>query len=284
MRLGVCSACLPELTPHQAAEAAAAAGYAGIEWRVSAEAADPQGPAHFLRNNRCTLRPERDDVRNARRLCDRAGLAVIGLSGYVQVGDLQGVERLMSLATEAGAPRIRLWAPPTAHGGFHESLGRAVEFFGEVAALAGRFGVQALLEMHQRTICPSAALAEQVVGHLPPHLVGVIYDPGNTVVEGSEDPRLALAILGEHLAHVHLKNAAYERAEGGGPWRHRWTPMDDGVLDVPAILRLLDGAGYRGWVSVEDFSTERPPREALAFNAAYLRGHATFESAAGGRA
>ncbi|MEV1167458.1 sugar phosphate isomerase/epimerase family protein [Nonomuraea sp. NPDC049784] len=283
MRLGVCSACLPELTPHQATEAAAAAGYAGIEWRVATEAGSP-GPAHFLRNNRCTLRPERDDIRHVRKLCDREGLAVIGLSGYVQAGDLRGVEQLMSLAAEAGAPRIRLWAPSTTDGGFHQALGQGIEFFGEVAALAGRFGVQALLEMHQRTICPSAALAKQVVGQLPPHLVGVIYDPGNTVVEGSEDPRLALQILGEHLAHVHLKNAAYERAEDGGPWRHRWTTMDDGVLDVPAILRLLESSGYRGWVSVEDFSTDRPPREALAFNAAYLRGHATFESAAGGRA
>lgn len=283
MRLGVCSACLPELTPDQAAEAAAEAGYAGIEWRVSAEAADPQAPAHFLRNNRCTLRPERDDVRRARRLCDRAGLAVIGLNGSVRAGDLRGVEQLMGLAAEAGAPRIRLWAPSTADGGFHESLDRAVAFFGEVAALADRFGVQALLEMHQRTICPSAALAKQVVAGLPAHLVGVIYDPGNTVVEGSEDPRLALAILGEHLAHVHLKNAAHERAGDGGPWRHRWTPMDDGVLDVPAILRLLDGAGYRGWVSVEDFSAARPARDTLAFDAAYLRGHATFEPAAGGR-
>ncbi|MFI6920513.1 sugar phosphate isomerase/epimerase family protein [Nonomuraea spiralis] len=283
MRLGVCSACLPELTPHQAVEAVAAAGYAGIEWRVSAAAGSP-GPAHFLRNNRCTLRPRRDDLRRARGLCDRAGLAVVGLSGYVQTGDLPGVERLMSLAAEAGAPRIRLWAPSTTDGGFHRSLGQAVAFFGEVAALAGRFGVQALLEMHQRTICPSAALAEQVVRDLPPHLVGVIYDPGNTVVEGSEDPRLALQILGEHLAHVHIKNAVFERAEGGGPWRHRWSPMDDGVLDVPAILRLLEDSGYRGWVSVEDFSTDRPPREALAFNAAYLRGHATFEPATAVRA
>ncbi|MFG1977263.1 sugar phosphate isomerase/epimerase family protein [Nonomuraea fuscirosea] len=276
MRLGVCSACLPELTPHQAAEAAAAAGYAGIEWRVSAETGSP-GPAHFLRNNRCTVRPERDAVRRARELCDRAGLAVIGLSGYVQAGDLRGVEHLMGLAAEAGAPRVRLWAPPATDGGFHEALALSVAFFGEVAELAGRFGVRALLEMHQRTICPSAALAKQVVGHLPADLVGVIYDPGNTVVEGSEDPRLAVQILGEHLAHVHLKNAAYERPRDGGPWRHRWSAMDDGVLDIPAILRLLEDIGYRGWVSVEDFSTVRPPLETLAFNAAYLRAHVTFE-------
>ncbi|OPG12394.1 sugar phosphate isomerase/epimerase [Microbispora sp. GKU 823] len=282
MRLGVCSACLPELTPGEAIEAAVAAGYAGIEWRVSAEAGSP-GPAHFLTNNRCTLRPEEGDIRRARELCDRAGLAVIGLSGYVPAGDVQGVEQLMRLAAETGTPRIRLWAPSMTDGGFHEALGRGVEFFDEVAALAGRFGVQALLEMHQRTICPSTALAKQVVGHLPPHLVGVVYDPGNAVVEGSEDPRMALQILGEHLAHVHIKNAAFERPEGGGPWRHRWTPMDDGVLDVPAILRLLHDAGYRGWVSVEDFSTDRPPREALAFNAAYLRGHVSFEAAEGGQ-
>ncbi|WP_336207081.1 sugar phosphate isomerase/epimerase family protein [Nonomuraea sp. LPB2021202275-12-8] len=273
MRLGVCSACLPDLAPDEAAGAAAAAGYAGIEWRVSAETGSP-GPAHFLTNNRCTLRPTRDDIRRARELCDRAGLAVIGLSGYVPAGDLQGVEHLMRLAAEAGTPRIRLWAPRMTDGGFRQALGQGIEFFDKVAVLAGRFGVQALLEMHQRTICPSTALAMQVVGHLPPHLVGVVYDPGNGVVEGSEDPRMALQILGEHLAHVHIKNVAFERPEGGGPWRHRWMPMDDGLLDVPAILRLLESTGYRGWVSVEDFSTDRPPREALAFNAAYLRGHA----------
>ncbi|MER5325820.1 sugar phosphate isomerase/epimerase family protein [Streptosporangium roseum] len=142
--------------------------------------------------------------------------------------------------------------------------------------LAGRYGVRALLEMHQRTICPSAALAMRVVGHLSPELVGVIYDPGNAVVEGFEEPEMALQILGEHLAHVHIKNVAFERPGDGGPWRHRWTPMDDGILDVPRILGLLDGAGYRDWVSVEDFSADRSSAEALAFNAAYLRSHAPF--------
>ncbi|MFC4121648.1 sugar phosphate isomerase/epimerase family protein [Nonomuraea zeae] len=282
MRLGVCSACLPELTPQQAIEATAAAGYAGIEWRVSAETGSP-GPADFLSNNRCTLRPDRTAVRRARELCDGAGLAVAGLNGYLAAGDLPGVEHLMSLAAEAGAPRVRLWAPRLAGGGFHRALGQAIEFFDQVAELAGRFGVQALLEMHQRTICPSTALAVRVVGHLPPHLVGVIYDPGNGVLEGSEDPRMALEILGEHLAHVHIKNVAFERPQDGGPWRPRWMPMHDGVLDVPAILRLLEQTGYRGWVSVEDFSTGRPPRESLAANAAYLRGHATFEPVAGVR-
>jgi len=56
MKLGVYSACLPSLVPPEAIDAAAAAGYAGIEWRVASDIGS-SGHPHFLTNNRCAEHP-----------------------------------------------------------------------------------------------------------------------------------------------------------------------------------------------------------------------------------
>jgi sugar phosphate isomerase/epimerase len=277
MKLGVYSACLPSLVPSEAIDAAAAAGYAGIEWRVASDIGS-SGHPHFLTNNRCTVAP---DSRSVADICTRtraADLEVAALSPYIDSGDVAGVEEMMRFARANSVPSIRLRAPWMDDRGFHRLFAEAREFFDHVSTLAGHYGVRALLEIHQRSICPSVSLAHQLVGHLPPDRVGVIYDVGNLVVEGYEDHRMALQILGDHLSHVHVKNAHYVRPAGGGVWTHRWSPMDDGVADIPRVLRLLTEAGYRGWVSVEDFSDSRPVHERLRFNAQFLRQHADFET------
>ncbi|MFC9362110.1 sugar phosphate isomerase/epimerase family protein [Rhodococcus sp. NPDC057014] len=277
MKLGIYSACLPSLSPAEAIDAAAGAGYAGIEWRVAHDIGN-SGTPHFLTNNRCTVAPEPRAVSDICTRTRAAELKVVALSPYVECGDVAGVEDMMRIARDNTVPSVRLRAPWMDDSGFHRLFADAREFFDHVATLAARYDVQALLEIHQRSLCPSVSLAHQLIGHLPPDRVGVIYDVGNLVVEGYEDHRMALQILGDHLAHVHVKNAQYVRPAGGGVWTHRWSPMDDGVADIPRVLGLLDEAGYRGWVSVEDFSDSRPVHERLHFNAEFLRQHADFET------
>jgi len=60
------------------------------------------------------------------------------------------------------------------------------------------------------TMTPSPALAERLVSHFDPRHVGVILDAGNMVYEGFETYSLAVDLLGPYLAHVHVKNAAWE--------------------------------------------------------------------------
>ena len=86
------------------------------------------------------------------------------------------------------------------------------------------------------------------------------------VHEGFEDYRIGLELLGPHLAHVHLKNAAFDRPEDGGVWKPRWSPLEDGVVDFEELFAALGGIGYEGWLVVEDFSGARPSREALRHN------------------
>jgi inosose dehydratase len=43
-----------------------------------------------------------------------------------------------------------------------------------------------------------------------------------------------------------------------------FTELGNGVLDLGAVLRELDAAGYRGWLMVEQDSSRLPASEAAA--------------------
>jgi sugar phosphate isomerase/epimerase len=54
-------------------------------------------------------------------------------------------------------------------------------------------------------------------------------------------------------------------------WAPQPAPLRAGQADIAAYIRTLGTAGYDGWLTVEDFSTEVPIAERTADNLAYLR-------------
>ncbi|WEG09381.1 sugar phosphate isomerase/epimerase [Microbacterium horticulturae] len=269
MRFSAYTLGLPTLTPDEGAREIADAGLTGVEWRVVDEPEQFAGETpSFTRNNLCTLGPL--DGARARRLADDAGLEVVGIAPYIRVGDAAAFERAASLARAASAVLVRIRAPERDGRPFRELFAEGRDFVEEVADIAGRYGVTAVLEIHQGTMCPSASLGERLVRGLDPRRVGVIYDAGNLVIEGYEDTRMALDLLGEHLRHVHLKNTGWRRGADGA-WEWFWAPLDEGILDAREFLDLLERAGYDGWISLEDLSTTRGPVATMRYNAALLR-------------
>jgi len=269
VRFSVYTLSLPTLTPDEGVQKIAEAGFSGVEWRV---ADDPGAfvtePPSFTRNNLCTLGPG-EGVRGAQLAAD-AGLDVVGIAPYIPIGDLAAFERAAVLAVAAGAPLVRVRSPERDGRPFRELFAAGRAFVEDVADIAARQGVTAVLEIHQRTLCPSASLGAQLVRGLDPRHIGVIYDAGNLVIEGYEDTRMALDLLGEHLRHVHLKNTGWRRTLDGS-WEWYWAPLDEGILDAREFLDLLAASGYDGWVSLEDLSTDRSPEATLLHNAMLLR-------------
>ncbi|MGH3144252.1 MAG: sugar phosphate isomerase/epimerase family protein [Rubrobacter sp.] len=272
MKVGVFTVGLPDLTPEEAAREIKEAGYDGVEWRVTRVPDRVRGEEpSFWGNNLCTLEPTLEEARRARRLSEEAGLEVPGLGTYVAVGDLEAAEEAMRFAVAAGAPQVRVGAGAPDGSSYEELFSAARAFLGGVEDLARSHGVKALVEIHHKTICPSASLAHRLVSAFDPDLVGVIFDPGNMAQEGFEDYRIGTELLGPYLAHVHVKNAAFERPEGGGVWEPRWSPLGDGVVDFDLVVEALRAVGYDGWLVVEDFSGTRPSRETLRHNLGFVR-------------
>lgn len=273
MKYGVFTVMLPDLTPKEAAAALKEAGYDGVEWRVTTvpEAVKSEAPS-FWRNNYCTFTPTRQDALEARATAEAAGLSIPNLGTYINIGDLAAVESAMQFAVTAGAPSIRVGvARNDEPDDFQTIFERSAAFLADVQALAQRYGVKALIEMHHGTISASASAARRLVERFDPAYIGVIHDCGNMVFEGFEEYRRGLEILGPYLGHVHVKNAAFDRPAEGGVWRGRWAPLHDGVVDFPALFAALQAVGYDGWIVVEDFSQSYDSRTALRENLAFLR-------------
>ncbi len=273
MRVAVCTVSLPEWTPEQAVAELAALGVDGIEWRV---ADDPpgDGPPGFWRGNLCTW-PESSfehDVPRIAELTRSAGLDMPAIGPYVRCDELDRVESLMRGAAALGVPRLRVQVGVPGPEGYRATFARRREEYRAVAELALSHGVQALLELHHQSLVSSASAAARFVEGMDPRAVGVIHDVGNMLREGYEHDPWSLEILGEHLAHVHVKNAVLRPRPGETPpWAWEWAPMRQGAAALERLFDALAGVGYAGWVSLEDFSTEVPLRDRVRDDLAYVR-------------
>jgi sugar phosphate isomerase/epimerase len=172
----------------------------------------------------------------ARALCDAAGLAVCGACVQepgVDFSDAEAMGRYAAVARVLGAPHIRAFAP--------RYDGRDLRPLFETAQ--GAVGDLCLIvETSPDTAVPSAELARRLVDGLPTDRAGVLYDPGNMVIEGHLAPRIAVDLLGPYLRHVHVKNIGWERHDGD--WRWQYASLRDGLLDWPQILGELGRTGY----------------------------------------
>jgi sugar phosphate isomerase/epimerase len=276
MRFAVFTVSLPEWTPEEAVGQLAGLGYDGVEWRIADD--PPRAVPGFWQGNRCTF-PQSGFVEDApriRALTEAAGLAMPAIGSYARAADVARVETVLRGAAALGTPMARIQVPEyDGQVGYVELWERARRDFRVVERLAQTHGVKALVEIHHGTIVPSASAARRFLEGFDPEWVGAIYDPGNMVWEGHEQYRLGLETLGPYLAHVHAKNSSWRqsgrRADGSRAWQAEWAALDAGIVDLRGLFAALRQVGYDGWVSVEDFTTERPLAERVRVNLRYLR-------------
>ena len=273
MKVAVCTVSLPEWTPEQAVAELAALGFDGIEWRVADDPAT-DGPPGFWRGNRCTWPASsfEQDVPRIAELTRAAGLDMPAIGPYARCDDLDAVESLMRGAAALGVPRLRVQVGAPGPEGYRATFARRREEYRAVAELALRHGVQALVELHHQSLVASASAAVRFLDGMDPRAVGVIHDVGNMLREGYEHDPWSLEILGEHLAHVHVKNAVLRPEPGASPpWAWHWAPMRLGAAPLERLFDALAAVGYDGWVSLEDFSTEAPLRERMRDGLSHVR-------------
>ncbi len=281
MKYAIFTVMLPEWTPEEAVGRLAEAGYDGVEWRVhqpfTGAADSVPAPFRYWGANRCTIDAAGlpREAATVRAMTDAAGLEMPALGTYVTCEDLEAVRRLMEAARIMGSPMLRV-GPPAYDGtqDYNAVFQKAVDQFGKVEEAAREFGVKANVEIHMNTLTPSAALAHRLVSHFDPRYVGVIFDAGNMVYEGFVNYALAVRLLGPYLAHVHVKNAAWREVGREGDrvvWKCDAAAMWEGIADYRALLKVLVGAGYDGYLSFEDFSMGMSTEDKVTRNLEYIR-------------
>ena len=118
----------------------------------------------------------------------------------------------------------------------------------EIAQEAARHGLHLALENHADFIMADVVKLVEQVG--APNL-GICLDTGNAARVG-DDPLTATRLAAPLTKMVHLKDLRVQAASQGDPtaW---WpsAPVGQGDFDIPAILAVLEEAGYKGCLFVE---------------------------------
>lgn len=272
MKFGIFTVSMPDYEPIAALEKAAALGYDGLKWRVVEDKGDRNKPL-FWSGNRTSMTAT-ELIARAPELKAKAmalGLAMPSLGTYIDASNLDAVRLSMEAARAVGAKCLRISAGgyDPAKGGYRELVSKARVQYAKVAALAKEHGVRAVIETHHGQLAPSVGKAMMILDGLDPAQVGIMWDPANQVYEGLENYRMAIELAGPYLAEVHVKNAKY--VLDGLKWKATWAPVNAGIVDWPAVMEELQRAGYQDWVIFEDFSTELPLDERLAFNLSYFK-------------
>lgn len=204
-----------------------------------------------------------------------ARAAVLGAHGLAAVGGflpvvlhrpdhdpLPGVRAALDAFTACGATTLVL-AAATGLDGYDsrpeldtEGWKRLLAHLDAVAGLAAEHGVTAALHPHVGTLVERP---QEVWRVLDGCAVPLCLDTGHLLAGGCDPVALARRAP-ERIAHVHLKDvddaAAREVREGRTPYARAvaagmYRPLGRGDVDVAALVRTLEGHGYRGWYVME---------------------------------
>jgi sugar phosphate isomerase/epimerase len=260
MKYAFMSFSTPHLSLEQMLKVAADYGYAGIEPRIAsghAHGIEPEAPPEVRRV--------------ARRLAEDTGVELCCIAAGHQYADPEQVERAveqtrrtLALAADVGAPRIRVFG-----GALPSSVPRADAIAGVAEALrsladeALTHGVTICLETHDDWTDPEhVAAVMRLVDH---PAVAMNWDYQHTTRVAGKAVVEAFAALQPWIRHVHFHDGA-NRAD-----KLVFLPVGQGDFDNRAVLALLHGARYDGflsgeWINWESYEVHLP-REIAAMRA-----------------
>ncbi|OPZ80587.1 MAG: Xylose isomerase-like TIM barrel [bacterium ADurb.Bin429] len=247
-------------------------------------------PVAWLHDGRITREELREKAAALRDDFAAEGMAFISLTPGLLLGHVEAPEVVRATcetAEQLGVRQIRLFtAPHVRWGGPNSTLaGLLADFDGtrdsrywmernarELARMldmSADYDVRFVFELHHGYVVNSASAALRLLEPFPANRVGILMDPGNMVFEGNEGWRNSVQLMGDYLAYIHCKNAAYWYEDGR--WVHRWASLRDGIANYPEIITALKDSGFRGYLSIEDLRRDLTPEERVGEGIAYLK-------------
>ena len=114
-----------------------------------------------------------------------------------------------------------------------EQLAATQRFLGRISPVARDLGIHLNIETHEEITSFEVVAMVQALG---PDVAGVVFDTSN-VLQRMEDPVAACLRVAPYVRQTHFKDAALVRQPGG--IRYQARPCGQGIIDFPAILRIL---------------------------------------------
>jgi sugar phosphate isomerase/epimerase len=197
------------------------------------------------------------DLKNIKAMLDQHNLDRVvawghpdGLEGGTNAEALKDLIKHIDVAKMMGAKVMRVVGSSLRfrnepHG---PQIERLSSMFCQATKVAKERDVVLAMENH---IDFTASEILSLIGNVDSDYFGVNFDTGNAL-RLFEDPVEEAKLLAPYVHATHIKDLAPRK--GGSPreWNF-WesVPCGEGVVDIPAILRVLEEQGYQGTLCVE---------------------------------
>lgn len=198
-----------------------------------------------------------------RQLCRDSGVCLTDLATGVSVKEydlaqLQMGKNCVDLAEAVGCPALRIFVGAGA-GRFSDTIKQdedgIVCLLRELCAYAAEHQVQIWLETH--STYSTGRSIRRLIDAVGADNLYALWDLIHTIEYG-ESPAETVRILGNKLAHVHLKDGRHSGDRNRTQYIH--TELGEGEMPLGLTLSLLKESGYDGYVSLE---WEKPWRAEL---------------------
>ncbi|MGI5924680.1 MAG: sugar phosphate isomerase/epimerase [Lentisphaerae bacterium] len=121
---------------------------------------------------------------------------------------------------------------------YEDAYNNAVANLKKIAISAAKLNVTLAVEFIWNGFLFSPLEMRRFLDEVGSPFVGFYFDPGNMAV--FQFPQHWVRALGKRVRHVHLKDWQGNALNG------KWTPLTEGAVNFPAVMRELRDAGYTG--------------------------------------
>jgi sugar phosphate isomerase/epimerase len=238
MKHSVFTVLLPDKSLEEVFQLLRELGYDGVELRIKE---DYHVPPDKITSH----------IKKLKELMTQYKLEIPVLATYLSIHEQNVLLPIFEAADRLGTKGVRVSLGPPLDGSrpYHtvaEETKRGLEKFVKVTQ---PFKAKALFEIHFKTLISSPSLAYLLLKSFDPAKLGVIFDPGNMIIEGREDWKVGIEVVKDYLHHVHVKNASWQKGE---KWDWGWNELIDGIVDWKEIIELLSSIRYTGYLSNEN--------------------------------
>jgi sugar phosphate isomerase/epimerase len=242
-RLAIHGAMLHALPAREAVSLISAKGYQGLFWQL-----DPGSI---------------EQLSSLPALNGQSLIACTGVSFAPDDRNPVAPARAVEIARAVGAPHLRVCGAPMTGHTYVAAYDATVRLCEAYISAARKHALRVLLHQRWGTVTASASQVQRVLANFDPRDVGCIYDAGSMTIEGYEEYRIGLEILGSYVADVHIANTRDFPSASRTVWEWEWSPLSDGLIDLRRLFRALRRAGYQGWVTLADRCQGRSTAELL---------------------
>lgn len=123
-----------------------------------------------------------------------------------------------------------------------------VKLLKEPVKAAENLGIKLAIENHFDFTTEEMLL---IVNSINSKCFGITFDSGNCLRNGDE-PVQSVKLLGDYIFATHLKDVA--PIYGGDPkewYYYACTPIGQGIIDIPSLIKVLDEKNYKGLLAIE---------------------------------